>query len=249
MQVTTDILAVLSKSTIAGSALVLPPSLERKLYERTDKVLRAAGGKWDRKARAHVFAEDPTDIIDQTILTGAIVSAKTELGFFETPAPLAQRIVDLAQIAPRMRVFEPSAGRGAIAKVARDAGAIVDCCEVHLPNVRALRDDGFPVLDCDFLSVVPPDGRRGSSAFDRVVMNPPFAGQADIRHVTHAMKFLKPHGRLVAIMSAGVTFRENRLATDFRAMLDARGATVEKLPEGTFKSSGTNVNTVLVVIS
>jgi 16S rRNA G1207 methylase RsmC len=36
-------------------------------------------------------------------------------------------------------------------------------------------------------------------------MNPPFARQADIHHVNHALKFLKPDGLLVSVMSAGVT--------------------------------------------
>ena len=84
--------------------------------------------------------------------------------------------------------------------------------------------------------------------FDRIVMNPPFADQQDIRHVMHAATFLKPGGRLVAIMSAGVAFRDDRLSRAFRALLGERGGAIESLPEGAFQASGTGVRAVLVTI-
>jgi 16S rRNA G1207 methylase RsmC len=84
--------------------------------------------------------------------------------------------------------------------------------------------------------------------FDRIVMNPPFADQQDIRHVMHAATLLKPGGRLVAIMSAGVAFRDDRLSRAFRALLLEHGGAIEYLPEAAFKASGTGVLAVLVTI-
>jgi hypothetical protein len=84
--------------------------------------------------------------------------------------------------------------------------------------------------------------------FDRVVMNPPFADQADIAHVTHALTFLKEGGKLVAIMSAGMSFRTDRKATAFRATIERMGGTIETLPPDSFKVSGTGVNTVMVQV-
>jgi 16S rRNA G1207 methylase RsmC len=84
--------------------------------------------------------------------------------------------------------------------------------------------------------------------FDRIVMNPPFADQQDIRHVTYAATFLKSGGRLVAIMSAGVAFRKDRLAREFRALVEQRGGSIEELPADAFRASGTGVRTVLVTI-
>ena len=84
--------------------------------------------------------------------------------------------------------------------------------------------------------------------YDRVVMNPPFARQDDIRHVTHAMRFLKDGGRLVSVMAASILFRDNRLTSDFRALIDERGGDIEECPEAAFRSSGTMVRTVIVTI-
>lgn len=55
-------------------------------------------------------------------------------------------------------------------------------------------------------------------------------------------------GRLVSVMSAGVAFREDRRARDFRALVDARGGSIESLPEGSFSASGTGVHTVVVTL-
>jgi type I restriction-modification system DNA methylase subunit len=79
-------------------------------------------------------------------------------------------------------------------------------------------------------------------------MNPPFAKQADIKHILHAFKCLKPGGKLVAIMSNGVMFRENKASSDFRDFVASRGGSITDLPEGSFKASGTGVNTCVAVI-
>ncbi len=73
------------------------------------------------------------------------------------------------------------------------------------------------------------------------------SAQADIDHVLHAYKFLKPGGRLVSIMASGVIFRENRKTVEFRKLLNACG-TFEHNPVGSFKESGTMVNTVIIVM-
>ena len=42
----------------------------------------------------------------------------------------------------------------------------------------------------------------GFGTFDRIVMNPPFSRDQDARHVNHAFSFLKPGGKLVAIVGS-----------------------------------------------
>ena len=84
--------------------------------------------------------------------------------------------------------------------------------------------------------------------YDRVLMNPPFGRQADIRHVTHALGFVKPGGMVVAVMSAGTEFRQDKTATAFREMVEARGGRLERLPDDAFAGAGISVRTVLAVI-
>lgn len=248
MRVDNEVLNVLSAAECNGPQLFLTGQLERNLYTRTNKVLEAAGGKWNRKAKAHIFDTDASDRIEQIILTGDVVVPKDDFEFFPTPPEIARRVIDLAEITNEMQVLEPSAGRGALVLEVKERApdAMVSMFELMPDNNKFLRDlklhacgIGEPT---DFLDVKPFD------VFDRVVMNPPFGRQADIKHVTHALKFLKPGGLLVSVMSSSVTFRNNKLTTDFRQLIEERGGHIEELPEGTFKSSGTMVNTVIVVI-
>ncbi|ORM55941.1 restriction endonuclease subunit M [Pantoea conspicua] len=248
MRVDNEVLNVLSASQCEGNNLILTGQLDRNLYTRTNKVIEAAGGKWNRKAKAHVFDIDASDRIEQIILTGDVVVPKDDFEFFPTPPDVAKHVIRLADVRDGMKVLEPSAGQGALAKAAHDAAAnvMIDMYELmpannealHALNLR-LSGIGDPV---DFLRVEP------APIYDRVVMNPPFGRQADIKHVTHALKFLKPGGLLVSVMASSVTFRSNKLTTDFRQLIEERGGHIEELPEGAFKSSGTMVNTVIVSI-
>jgi predicted RNA methylase len=253
MNVDASVVAVLSNAEISGNQVLLSAALDRKLYVATDRVLNAAGGRWSRSHKAHVFDGDPTDILEQVILTGQITSHQ-DVGFFESPPPIVGRVLELAQIEPGMLVLEPSAGRGNIAVAAANAGAIVHCFELLPRNAELLASRmvpvarGYSVNVGDFLAVSPDTPNFGGNLFDRVVMNPPFSRQADIRHVLHAFRFLRAGGRLVSVMSASVQFRENRLTTDFRKFVSDHKGRIESTPQGSFAVSGTLVNTVIVTL-
>lgn len=218
--------------------------LDRKMYERTNKVLEAAGGKWNRKAKAHLFDDEAATRVDQIILSGEVEVPKDEFNFFPSPPDVVVRLMELADVQRGMRVLEPSAGRGAITYACVDAGATVDCYELMEANFVALAGDARlgSVRNLDFLAQEP------EASYDRVVMNPPFAKQADIKHVLHALRFLKPDGLLVSVMAASVAFRDNKLTQDFRDLIRERDGDIEALPEGAFKSSGTMVRSVIVTI-
>jgi hypothetical protein len=94
----------------------------------------------------------------------------------------------------------------------------------------------------DFLAVAP------RPHYDRVVMNPPFAKDADAKHVIHAFDFLAPEGLLVAVLSNGVTFHTTPAAKAFRALLEATGGQLHYLPAHSFRASGTGVDSVVAVL-
>lgn len=173
----------------------------------------------------------------------------------DTPEALARTIVeDYADIKDGMAVLEPSAGIGnlveaVLARVSNPARMRVVAFEIDDRRSERLLNRvggslGVAAYGLDFLQIEP----TSKPVFDRVVMNPPFAKQADIDHVLHAWKFLKPGGRLVAIMSASVMFRENAKTKAFRYFVHEQGGAIDKLPDGSFAESGTGVNTCLVVI-
>lgn len=233
---------------ITGNHVVITAQLDRTTYQNLNKVLEVIGGKWSRKEKAHVFEQDPTEDIEQVILTGKYSSRKTDFQQFYTPLAVAAQIRDLADIHSGQSVLEPSAGEGALLNVL-PPDIDVTVFEIDPKNQKKLHDacqrfHTYDIYGTDFLSMNP-----GVIEVDRVVMNPPFTRQQDIQHVRHAFKFLKPGGKLVSVMSVGVTFRSNRLSEDFRSFAAELRGTYQDLPWGTFASSGTNVQTLLFSIT
>ncbi len=243
MQVSQRNIEILDAGVCEENRFVLTGQLDRSEYTSVNKVLLAAGGQWSRKAKAHLFNCDALDAISDIVLTGKVVDAKREFDFFETPDDLADRIIATAQIAPHHNVLEPSAGGGQLSKRATVPTSDVDVIELQEDLHDALMRSGEyrNTTHGDFLEL-------NVDQYDRIVMNPPFGRQADIKHVTKAISLLRPDGRLVAVMSAGVTFRENRATTEFRDLVDAHGGKFEDLPSGSFKASGTAVETVLLTL-
>lgn len=169
--------------------------------------------------------------------------------FFATPEAAASIVMDLAGIEEDMFVLEPSAGEGGLAHhiypLLRHPSHLW-CMEIDPGRCQKLNEgmDGI-VSECiDFLTATP------ERMFDRIVMNPPFAQQQDMRHVLHALRFLKPGGRLVAIMGSGAQWRTDRLAVSFRKItVETLGGVFAKLPAGSFKESGTAVDTYTLTIN
>lgn len=242
-EITPEVREVLEESLIDGNTLYLPPKqLDRKLYEAVNKALTDLGGKWDRKAKGHVFPRSPKEALAEALDTGATVNEQQAPQAFFTPPELADMVVAHADVGGKA-VLEPSAGEGALAEACVRAHAMsVLCVEKHQPFIEVLQRKLFTVRPGDFLEtpVIP--------AFDRVVMNPPFTNDQDIKHVMHALKFLRPGGRLVSVMAGNTTRRRfaNMLSELVRANVYAE---VHQLPEGAFKAAGTGVRTVLLVVN
>jgi len=227
-----------------GCNAKLVGQLDRADYVKVNKVLEALGGKWSRKDKAHVFPDDAAELIGDVVTSGEYIDRKQEFQFFDTPDSLALELADSMRVSPESRVLEPSAGSGRLVKrLLSQCGVYVVAAELDGKHHKALSDLGAEVHIVDFLATTP-DSLEGP--FDGVLMNPPFTKSQDIKHVRHAFTFLKPGAELVAIMSIGFTFRQDRVATEFLEWLEDNEGTWTENEPGAFKSSGTMVNTVTV---
>lgn len=161
-----------------------------------------------------------------------------DLQFYRTPAAVADKLVDAAYPRDGYRALEPSCGDGAILEALRRYASKhrisirATGIEVDAGRAAAAEAKGFAVHRRNFLEVAPtPD-------FDLVLMNPPFYGKHYQQHVEHARKFLKPGGRLLAILPVTAV-------TDHSFVKAERYGhdRWEDLPVGSFSESGTNINT------
>ena len=99
-----DVLRVLDAAILDGPNLVLTGQLDRKMYTRTNEIMEAAGGKWNRKAKAHVFDGSAAEAMEPIILTGEVIKPQ-DFGFFPTPLDIVSMLLD--------RVGPAEAGFGA----------------------------------------------------------------------------------------------------------------------------------------
>ncbi len=170
---------------------------------------------------------------------------------FFTPEALATDLIHAVGIVEGDTVLEPSAGEGALADAARRFGAIVQCVEIDPKLVAVLKGKGYPTIQADFLTLEPNSYQDAFNLpiwYDKIVMNPPFTKEQDIKHVAHAFAFLKPGGTLGAIMSAGVVTNGSKLAQAFRKRIADNHGEITHLDAEAFDEAGTKVRTVMVTM-
>lgn len=245
-----DVQAALTAATVSedGLSLTLAGQLDRKVYTATAKAIEALGGKWNRKAGAHLFTTD-VRVILAGVLGGDKLPDKNPLDFFATPEPVIHEMLKRLWPWPDgSRFLEPSAGEGALVDLLHARhGVYADCCELHEGRAHTTRAKGYPVVGGDFLQFKP------EQPYDYVLMNPPFTATGDplayITHIEHALTCLRPGGELVAVVPAGYVFNERKRVATFRAFCEEHQASpVHKFDPGAFKASGTEIATCLIHI-
>lgn len=181
---------------------------------------------------------------------GYHVTPAKNFGAFNTSPELARKVAGFADIGKGQTVLEPSAGTGELAKAARAMGGNVRCMEIQPGLAHELaRVHGFPTWQGDFLKATPAD----LGQFDVVLMNPPFDRGRDCDHVRHAWQFVKPGGKLVAIMAARAEYGDDARHKALHRLIDGAQSCYGRdpwhdLPPGSFAHAGTQVNTVALTL-
>jgi len=232
-------------------------------WDALKKVMTALGGTWrkgSKKIKGGFVFPDGTDVAEVIFLaqtSGEVLDPRL-VGFIQTPEWLARKLVDWIDPEDErneddepLLFLEPEAGQGRIVKaMMRVTGAKIACYELLDQNREKLlemaedADNEIKIVGADFMQADPDK----ATPVDGVAMNPPFENRADIRHVRHAIRFVKAGGKLAAVVSAGAMFRTDKETTDFRAFINSHG-TIEALPDGSFLDEGTGVRTAIVRIT
>lgn len=192
------------------------------------------------RALAEFYGEVLPDAEPEGVKPSASTAVSKDLQFYWTPPEVVDAVVGFAGIhkheawrgeAPVRRVLEPSCGDGRILDGLRALRCPALGIEYHPGRAAEARAKGHNVLTANFLDQPPtPD-------FDFVVMNPPFYGRHYVKHVRHALRFLKPGGTLVSILPATAHYDHGELKGEWR-----------DLPVGSFSEAGTNVPTGMLRI-
>ena len=254
MKISQNTLEILERCRIEGNVLYLPPGqLNRNDYEKVNKCIENIGGKWNRKAKGHIFDSDPSEAFDDMLLSGETTNMKKLFQFFPTPRAVAERMCDLAELTEDSIVLEPSVGKGSIADAVWDRGvAYLLGIELNQEMKSLLNDKPYPTMvGIDFLEFAQ-EVKNGSikQCFTHIIMNPPFSKQREIEHIMAAYELLVPGGILVSVVSNSPFWRKDAKSQDFRDWLNAWESFefLEEidLPAGAFKESGTMISTKII---
>lgn len=180
------------------------------------------------------------DRLAHRVENGTEPRAISAFNLFQTPSPVSAQLVALLGLSDGERVLEPSAGLGRIldalepfnpSEVVAVEQAPQCAGELFRQNRSCVR-----IMQRNFLALYPEE----TGLFDAVAMNPPFHMRSDIRHIRHALTFLRPGGRLAALC----------LNTHHRvdAFKSSASEWIE-LPESTFAAEGTRVSAVLCLLT
>lgn len=196
------------------------------------------------RALAEFYGEVLPDAEDEDAEHAPSTAVAKDLQYYWTPREVIEQALDQAGIygshnysgTPLVyKVLEPSCGDGLILDVIKEYGSKGFGIEVHPGRAAEARAKGHPVQQANFLATVP------QPIFDKVVMNPPFYGRHYLKHVKHALKFLKPGGTLVAILPATAWYDHGELTGPLEGNW-------RDLPVGSFSAAGTNVPTGILTI-
>jgi len=195
------------------------------------------------RALAEFYGEVLPDAEEEGIKPSASTAVSKDLQFYWSPPEVIALALDFAGISgpnawshgrtpPEYRVLEPSCGDGRILDELRTRGCRSLGIEYHPGRAAEARAKGHSVLTGNFLD------QPATPDFDFVIMNPPFYGRHYVKHVQHALGFLKPGGTLVSILPATAHYDHGELKGEWR-----------DLPVGSFSTVGTNVPTGLLRIT
>lgn len=218
---------------------------DKELMRQINKILAEYYGEVIPEERKYDDNEDAPE-------AGIKYEIAKNYAFFPTPEGLVDYIFEMHCGFPWNKrdtgatAFEPSAGTGRISSklVAKGYKTTVNDIQTQFSSDLAGTGIYDKVLNQDFLMLTP----ESVGQFDLVCMNPPFDRERDIDHVNHAFQFVKSGGKLVAIMSAHTEYSETRKAKNFHKLIADNRGKIHDLPAGSFKESGTNVNTICVVL-
>lgn len=193
------------------------------------------------RALAEFYGEVLPDAEEEDAKPRAGTSVSKDLQFYWSPADVIAKALEFAGIynlrewrnnpPEPSRVLEPSCGDGRIMDAIRAHGHRAFGIEYHAGRAAEARAKGHNVLTANFLEC------PATPEFDFVLMNPPFYGRHYLKHIRHALGFLKPGGTLVSILPATAWYDHGEVKGDWR-----------DLPAGSFSEAGTNVPTGLLKI-
>lgn len=168
--------------------------------------------------------------------------------FYSTPIHIAKRVVELAELYNNCNILEPSAGDGALLDmIPSELNPNYYIVEPNDINVSKLINKEYNVINSSFEDFYY-KAKENNYSIDRIIMNPPFSGQRDIKHTMLAYELLNDTGILVSIVSENSLYYNTTETSIFKNFIKETNAEIEDIKYGSFIDSGTLIDTIIIKI-
>lgn len=233
-------------------------------YDRLRWVMESYGGRWNERCKGFKFNEFDDEKLKsiKADLSVGFVNLSEEKrtrekdAFFPTPVKIVDKMIETANLKPDSIMLESSAGTGRILDEAKKVINSIDnfvVIEMNSERQRILRDKGYKV---DFNGTFE-DSLKDSETLkkikncDKVVINPPFKNDSDVKHLLISYMFCADNADVVSILQENSLYYDRQIHRVFKEFLSLIGKDayeVVSLPAGSFKDELTTVDTVIIHI-
>lgn len=230
-------------------------------YDRLRWVMESYGGRWNERCKGFKFNEFDDEKLKsiKADLSAGFVNLSEEKrtrerdAFFPTPVKVVDKMILTANLKPDSIMLESSAGTGRILDEAKKVINSVDnfvVIEMNGERQRILRDKGYKV---DFNGTFE-DSLKDSETLkkikncNKVVINPPFKNDSDVKHLLISYMFCADNADVVSILQENSLYYDRQIHRVFKEFLSLIGKDayeVVSLPAGSFKDELTTVDTVI----
>lgn len=230
-------------------------------YDRLRWVMESYGGRWNERCKGFKFNEfddEKLKSIKADLSVGFVNLSEEKItrekdAFFPTPVKVVDKMIETANLKPDSIMLESSAGTGRILDEAKKVIDSVDnfvVIEMNGERQRILRDKGYRV---DFNGTFE-DSLNDSETLkkikncDKVVINPPFKNDSDVKHLLISYMFCADNADVVSILQENSLYYDRQIHRVFKEFLSLIGKDayeVVSLPAGSFKDELTTVDTVI----
>lgn len=233
-------------------------------YDRLRWVMESYGGRWNERCKGFKFNEFDDEKLKsiKADLSVGFVNLSEEKrtrekdAFFPTPVKIVDKMIEIAGLKPDSIMLESSAGTGRILDEARKIINSLDnfvIIELNESRQQVLRSKGYYV---DFGgtfedSLKDPEILKKLKRCDKVVINPPFKNDMDVKHLLISYMVCADKADIVSIMQENSLYYNRSIHRVFKEFLNLIGKDayeIKSLPAGSFKSEMTTVDTVIIHI-
>lgn len=152
---------------------------------------------------------NPSEMINHIVKLGTLPEEVSHQ-FYESTDRIQELVSNLLPpFSDQHELCEPSAGRGALAKLLPQSQTT--CFEINALNCFMLRGLGYKTKQECFLEYA----NKTSDRYDLFLMNPPYLNGLYMQHIKAAMSLLKPAGRIIAVVPSSVLSKKNELPSGF----------------------------------